>query len=372
MIRRSLIFTLAFAAVACASPSADQPKAQAAETEAMSSGNYSSQGGNKPVGVIPDAAIRDAKRDKELELSVEYPIAAGSYPLIIWSHGYGGSSRGYVGLSSYWASFGYVVIKPTHADSGKLANVQAGEGPREVFSEPEWRARVQDITAILDAVPQLEEKYPELKGKIDMKQIGVGGHSYGAHTALLLGGVKTFPGGTSLADPRVKAVLVMSPQGPSEVRGLTKESYASLSVPTLFMTGSLDRGFTEDETPEWRRQAFELAPAGDKYLVVVEGARHATFAGRTAGMADAGGRDVVVPDFDPNADPRTRGTYIPPQSRGNTRANRRDPQLTERAVFARIKVVSAGFWDAYLHGNAKGKEFLDKLAGRQNLEMAKK
>lgn len=372
MIRRSLILALTLATAACASPPADRPTPQARQAEEASGvTGYSVQGGDKPVGVIPDAVVRDAKRGKDLELSIEYPIASGSYPLIIWSHGFGGSSRSYVGLSSYWASFGFVVIKPTHADSGKIAGIRSAEEIWESQTATDWRNRTQDITAILDSIPQLEEKYPELKGKIDVSQVGVGGHSYGAHTAMLLGGAKTFPGAASYADPRIKAVLAMSPQGPSDARGLTRESFATLTVPALFMTGTLDRGISEAETPEWRREAYELSPAGDKYLVVLEGARHATFAGRLAGMADTGGREMIMPDIYEPGDPigRDRIRTMPPESRPGVK---RDPQLTERAIFARVKVVSVGFWDAYLHGNAKGKEFLGKLSGRRNIEAAAK
>lgn len=373
MTRRLITLALAFAILSCASQTTDRPTpAQLAEQASVPAG-YSSQGGDKPVGVIPDGILRDAKRGKDIEVSIEYPIAAGSYPLIIWSHGFGASSRGYVGLSSFWASYGYVVIKPTHADSGKLAGMKTAEEVWEAQTAADWRNRVQDVTAILDALPELEEKYPELKGKIDAAHIGVGGHSYGAHTAILAGGAKTFPGGTSYADPRVKAVLAMSPQGPSEIRGLTSESFATITPPTLFMTGSRDEGISDQETPQWRRQAFELSPAGDKYLVVLEGARNATFGGRIAGMAE-GVRtgDVTMPStLDPN-DPRGR---LDPTPRSQTRSStsaKRDPQLMERNIFARARVISVAFWDAYLHGNPKGKEYLEKLAGRTSIELVKK
>jgi len=370
MTRRFLILAV-IAAIACASTAADKPKKDAKTANEM--GNFSSAAGDKPVGVIPDAVLRDEKRHRDVAMSIEYPISAGAYPLIIWSHGFGGSDRGYVGLSSYWASNGYVVIKPNHADSGKLPSVRSVEEIWESQTVADYRNRVQDVTAILDGIAQLEESYPELKGKIDATKVGVGGHSYGAHTAMLVGGAKTFPDGTSYADPRVKVILAMSPQGPSDQRGLTKESFATLTVPALFMTGTLDNGISEAETPDWRKQAYELSPAGDKYLVVLKGARHLTFAGRVAGMAETMGvTDIVMTDTDPLIDPR-RVPYNPSTATiQNRKVPKQDPQLTERAVFGRVKTISIAFWDAYLHGNVKGKEFLEKLAGRDNVEMVKK
>src|SRR5947199_248338 len=72
-----------------------------------------------------------------------------------------------------------------------------------------------------------------------------------------------------LPDPRVKAIVAMSPQGISTTRGLTAESFRNVKIPAMFMTGDNDRGATESETPEWRRTAFDNAPAGDKYFVLI-------------------------------------------------------------------------------------------------------
>lgn len=372
MTRRLIVLTLTCVVLACSSAPEYPRSPKPADTPPEVSTSYSATTGEKPVGVIPDAVLRDAKRQKDLDMSIEYPIASGTYPLIVWSHGFSGSNRGYVGLSSYWASQGYVVIKPTHADAGRAQGMRSLDDIWESQSVTDWRNRVNDVTFILDSVPALEEKYPELKGKIDMAHVGVGGHSYGAFTAMLLGGVKTFPGGTSYADARVKAVLAMSPQGPSETRGLTAESFTTLTVPTLFMTGTLDKGVSEAETPEWRRQAYELSPAGDKILVVLEGARHATFAGRLGGMVEESRNvEMALPDVDRSGDPRTRGNVVP-QTTTVRRGSRRDPQINERALFARTKVISVAFWDAYLHGNAKGRDFLEKLSGRSGVEYVKK
>src|SRR6185436_6542146 len=116
-----------------------------------------------------------------------------------------------------------------------------------------------------------------------------------------------------------------------------------------------------------------LSPAGDKYLVVLDGARHMTFAGRVAGMADAINRpDSNVNLGDPSLDPRLGGGATIPIQQPRSQGMKRDLQLTERAIFNRVKYISTAFWDAYLHGNGKGKEFLEKLDARANIEMVKK
>ncbi|HEU4889185.1 MAG TPA: hypothetical protein VFV49_14965 [Thermoanaerobaculia bacterium] len=353
MIRRTVCVLLAFAFLSCAT------KPNQLDEDQSPRSRYAGEAGESPVGVIPEGVVRDGERAKDVVFSVEYPTRAGSYPLIIFSHGFGAKREAYVGLSAHWASQGYVVIKPAHSDSGRLQLSNVEQAWRDQ-TPADWRNRVRDVTAIMDGLDRIEESYPELKGKIDRAKIGVGGHSYGAFTAMLLGGAKTYPGGTSYADPRVKAVVAMSPQGPSETFGLTTESWKEVRVPILFMTGTLDRGMSDGETPEWRRQAFELAPAGDKWLVVLEGVAHASFTGRIS-PAIEGNRQVETPIIGDNRQTQER---VP--------ARESITGMRIRSTFATIKAISLSFWDTYLRNDAEGRTALEAVGGRGGVELVKK
>ena len=351
MIRRLATIALVVLAVtACQSTALDEdqtPRSRYAGTE-----------GEFPVGVIPEASLRDTARAKDVALSIDYPNRAGSYPLIVFSHGLGSSERAYVGLSSFWASQGYVVIRTGHADAGRMDNVTSGESAWQTQTATEWRNRARDISFVLDSLDQLEQKYPELAGKIDRAKIGVGGHGYGAFTAMLLGGARTYPGATSYADPRVKAVLALSPFGPGDRRGLTNDSFAELKTPALFMIGSQETGVTDAETPEWRRQAYELSPAGDKWVMVVDGARTSTFTGRYESLP---AQPVRVSDPPPStAPPQPQPTYPQPAEKRVSRES--SPGLRERSLFNRIQGVSLAFWDTYLRGDAEGRKSLEAAA----------
>ena len=108
-MKRILITLAALAIAACASDQAKKPegaKASLADNELS------------PVGVIPTALLHDAQRNKDLDISLEYPTRGGPFPVIIFSHGYGASNRGYESLVAYWTGHGYVVIRPAHADAG--------------------------------------------------------------------------------------------------------------------------------------------------------------------------------------------------------------------------------------------------------------
>ncbi|HEX2835048.1 MAG TPA: alpha/beta fold hydrolase [Thermoanaerobaculia bacterium] len=361
MNRRIIAVMLALFAFACATPQGSDRNEDGLRDTPV--GRYGGALGDSPVGVIPDVTLHDDARNKDYQISIEYPTRGTNAPLIIFSPGFGGSNDSYVGLSSYWTSNGYVVIRTSHADSNRVPQAANAAEVWATQTQSEWRNRVRDVTFIIDSLDTLEQRFPELQGKIDHAKIGVGGHSYGAFTALLLGGVKTFPGGTSYADPRVKAVVAMSPQGPGELRGLTNESFTSLTMPALFMTGTKDSGVTDAETPEWRREAFTLSPAGDKWLVVLEGARHASFTGRMEDLIAS----VRMENERINSDPTpTRDTIraLPPE----TGRNRTMLSANERNIFARVKGFSLAFWDLYLKGDAKGREGLETQTSAATVE----
>src|SRR5712692_6731323 len=143
-----------------------------------------------------DQTIHDAKRNKDLPVRFLIPKSAGPFPVIIFSHGAGGSGQNYFPLTGFWATHGYVVIQPTHNDSialRKEKGEQVPASPRELvdeyrFNTDDWINRVRDITLIIDSLNDLEKRLPQLKGKMDQKRIGVGGHSYGAFTTQMIGG----------------------------------------------------------------------------------------------------------------------------------------------------------------------------------------
>ena len=126
-MRRLSMLTAVLVAIGCAS--SDAPKAAPAATFEKSTG-YSAQPGKEAVGVVPAATIHDAQRNRDVELSIEYPIKGGPYPLIIFSHDYGASEQSYEQLVSYWTSNGYAVIRPRHADAGK-----GPDAMRAIFGE---------------------------------------------------------------------------------------------------------------------------------------------------------------------------------------------------------------------------------------------
>jgi predicted dienelactone hydrolase len=284
---------------------------------AADSPHYTASAGPHRVLTIDQLVLHDAARNKDLPLKIYYPEGAGPFPVIVFSHGLYGSKDAYWALAQYWASYGYVCMHPSHADSRQDSGYRGTL--RRAIADPDlWRSRPKDISFIIDSLPQIEKLAPTLKGKLDRSRIGVGGHSYGAYTALAIGGATVqMPGGkspVSFADKRVRAIVVLSPQGAGEM-GLTSKSWESIRVPMLAMYGSRDFA-TRRHTSIWRSQPFNGAPPGDKYDVEIEGATHFTFLGPM----------------------RQRGLQTP--------------------LFQCAMVETLAFWDTYLKDDEAAREYL--------------
>ncbi len=253
---------------------------------------YRLEPGPSPVNTIDRLTLRDQARKKDLYCAVRYPKdAEGALPLVVFSHGAGGDSRAFGDLSAHWASWGYVVVHPTHSDSVRLRKEQGEDisnlrkEMRTIVSKVDLPDRVADIRFILESIAEIEQATGV---RIDRERIGMAGHSAGALTTQVISGVKvraarrfggegTFLSVNSAGDARIKAAVVISGQGPGRL--LTEDSWKDLTLPMLVITGSKDTSMVTEETPESRRKPYELARPGDKYLLWIEGATHSSFGG---------------------------------------------------------------------------------------------
>jgi predicted dienelactone hydrolase len=291
-VRQALTASIDEATRAASKPSVpNQVSATTINNVASGADNSSNDGGYKlkpgpyEVSEVPNIVLHDAKRGKDLRLRVFYPAASGQYPLIVFSHGAGGSQNCCDELTKHWASYGYVTIQPTHEDSAVQRrdtgeeNIRFLQAVRDALMQPAlWESRPQDISLVLDSLAELQQRITGLSGKIDARHIGVGGHSMGSFTAEAVAGATVdLPGkaGASFADPRVQAALALSPQGPGQF-GLTQNSFRTMRTPFLGITRSQD-SLGPLANVAWHEKPFELAPAGGKYFLNISGANHMSF-----------------------------------------------------------------------------------------------
>lgn len=266
---------------------------------------------------------------RPLSLRVTYPKAKGTYPLIVASHGMYGSEDGLLPLTEHWARSGYVVVQPTHDDSLRYAGAEERRAALSgsLDHTASWKQRPQDIRLVLDHVKDLERKVPVVEGKIDQGRIGVGGHSFGAWTTQVVAGMKLLGAdalGLKLADPRPRAFVVISPTGIGGQVG--KAAFADMRGPMLFVSGDNDFVRTAQETKLFRREAYDLCPAGGRYLVWIEDAYH-----------DFGGINGRA----------TRALS------GLRQIGARKPEHVEI-----VKDATLAFWDSTLRDDPKAKKYL--------------
>ncbi|AWZ04892.1 MULTISPECIES: chlorophyllase [unclassified Streptomyces] len=227
-------------------------------------------------------------RPADLQVRVSAPATGTGLPVILLSHGHGGSNHlsslnGYAPIAGLWAGAGFVVIQPTHLSSRTLAG-RLADAPGAPFF---WRSRGEDMTHILDRLDVIENAVPQLAGRVDRSKVGVAGHSFGGFTAsLLLGAQVTEPDSgevVSLLEPRIKAGVVLAAPGRGEVIHASMGErlpffrtldFSTMATPALVVTGDKDdsRHFT-DMGPDWHADPYALAP-GPKTLLTLFDAEH--------------------------------------------------------------------------------------------------
>lgn len=190
--------------------------------------------------------------------------SGGARPLIVFSHGSGGIAIQSVRLMERLASHGFVVVAPNH--TGNTTADGTAVPPSTVPLAQALLDRVPDVSFVIDHMASLSAAPADpFFGRIDTANVGVAGHSLGGFTALA---VKSGYSG-NLPDPRVQAIMPIAPAASA----LTDPELASITVPTLFMTGTLDP-LLADEV----RAAGLIQSSPANYRADVVGAIHTHFA----------------------------------------------------------------------------------------------
>lgn len=235
---------------------------------------------------------RDASRDRDLLSKAYFPAhGAGAFPVILFSHGLGGTRENYEYLGRQWAASGYVCIHLQHPGSDDSAwNGQAQPLASMVRAANFENAlqRNKDVKFALNQLDLLNTEEGKLKGKLDLKSIGLAGHSFGAQTILMIAGQK--PGGdgplisrlsSNYSDSRIKAAIPMSAPVPASKISLDR-ALESITIPIFYMTGTEDDSPIGDTSAEERRMLFDHTKASATYLLTLAAGDHMTFSGRVA------------------------------------------------------------------------------------------
>ena len=110
-------------------------------------------------------------------------------PMIVISHGLGEDRSSYAYFAQHLASHGFGVAVPEHPGSSARQVMAVLEERTDRVSSPlEFLDRPLDVTYLLDWLEQRSLTDPKLQGRLQLDQVGIMGHSYGAYTAFALAG----------------------------------------------------------------------------------------------------------------------------------------------------------------------------------------
>lgn len=222
-------------------------------------------------------------------------------PVIVWSHGLGGSVDGAAFLSRYIASYGYVILHVQHHGTDSTMWEGKPGHPWDIIrdmkiSRETTLNRYKDIPFVLDNFVAWLEQYPEIKDIADLSTMGVSGHSFGALTTQVMAGM-TFPDEKgnllSFKENRFKAGVLYSPGSVEHLGDLNWEDvYSKIDLPLFHMTGTDDGSPISDLGYEIRLAVYEHTHLAEKHLLVIKDGDHMVFNGSRGKLGQNPNRDL--------------------------------------------------------------------------------
>jgi len=251
--------------------------------------------------------------------NLEQPV-----PIVIWSHGAGGTRDEGSYLGRHLASHGFAAVHIQHhgTDSEILAGGRS-HVLRAVTDPTASEDRFRDVAFAVSSLDRMRHEGP-LSDRIDTSRIGMAGHSFGAITTMIIAGQQLpSPFGQSLAVQRIRAAMVMSPSNP-RTGYRSEESYSRMLMPIFHLTGTDDVSPMADFPASDRHIPFLTIDRVDQYLLVFEGGNHMTFTDQPRMF----GHDYSYPARD------------------------RHQRL--------VKIAATAYWDSRLKNNGAARDWLDK------------
>ena len=280
-----------------------------------------------------DLTAHDAARKRDIPLRVYLPATSEPVPVVLFSHGLGGSRAGSTFLGEHWAARGYVAVFLQHpgSDDSVWRNASTGErmqAMKEAASLDNFLLRVQDVSAVLNQLQIWNGSGTNpLAHRLDLSKVGMSGHSFGAVTTEAVSG-ESFPtGGNRFTDPRIKAAAIFSPSAPRG--GNASNAFGSVKIPWMLMTGTKDLAPIGNADMKSRLAVYPALHGAPKYEIVLHNAEHSVFTDR----ALPGDREPRNPNH-------------------------------HRVILA----LSTAFWDAYLRGDAAALNWLKGNGPRSLME----
>ena len=282
-----------------------------------------------------DLSVHDSARQRDIPIRIYLPAGTSAAPVILFSHGLGGSRAGSVFLGEHWAGRGYVAVFLQHpgSDDSLWRNQSTGhrlETLKQAGSLDNFLFRVRDVPAVLDQLATWNANNGNpLAGRLDLTKVGMSGHSFGAVTTQAVSGEAFRFEGGNFTDSRIKAAIAFSPSAPRGVSA--SRAFGSVKIPWMLMTGTKDRAPIGRADVASRLAVYPALQGAAQYELVLNNAEHSVFT------------DRPLPG---DREPRNPNHY--------------------RVILA----LSTAFWDAYLRGDPDALAWLNGSGARSVMEAA--
>ena len=225
-------------------------------------------------------------------------------PVVIIAPGLNSDFQALSYVAQHLASHGFAAVGIDFPESDNQRMLDALQG-LDTFPNPNaWMNQPKDVSLVLNTLEKKMQSDPNWQGKLDLKNVGIMGHSLGGYTATAIGGARVqwpdvlkkcatlnnpnqinlnpallwqcqgidgAPPVGDLRDPRIKAVIAINPvTNPA----FGNEGVNQLSVPMMFIAGSSDIF-----APPLSQQIapFTALNKDDKYLLLVKNSTHLSF-----------------------------------------------------------------------------------------------
>lgn len=282
------------------------------------------------IAKVVDFEPTDSQRDdREVPLRIYHDGSKAKQPVVLFSHGLGGSRLNNAYLGKTWSQNGYVAVFMQHhgSDIDVIKDAPLRQKFQVLKSAASYQnslARVADVSFVIDVLERWNKdpQHP-LHGRLDLEHIGLSGHSFGASTTMSMAGRALPLGQAPVDEPRIDAFLAMSPSPGKRLD--PKTEFGKLERPIFCMTGTKDGSpIDPNKKPESRQEVYRALPAGNKYHLVLDAAEHHAF--------------------------------------GDSKGSRFRPKKRDPAHHKIIQQLSLKFWDAHLKQDVTAKQFLQSDA----------
>lgn len=224
---------------------------------------------------IEQVLVTDPTDGNQFPVQVMLPLREGQYPLVVISHGTGGSYVGYRSLAGFLARNGFVVASVEHPYNNRNDNSR-GHTLENLIDRPRHLQLALDELLV----------NPISKSRVT-KDVALIGHSMGAYTALALAGgiphtkhqiehdpnckITSSQEVKTVKDDRVKALVLFAP---AAAWFASEGSLDQVKVPIFIFTGEKDH-----ITPEFHADVIKGRAPDHSQVThkVVKNAGHFSF-----------------------------------------------------------------------------------------------